>query len=206
MSSKNIEKAQSVITDCGFSKADEYTGVSDWQKVCERDDIDLIYIATSWALHTKFAIYAMEQGRHVAVEIHVAVTIKEAWQLVDTAERTQRHCMGLENCIHEPFQMVDSGLLGEIMHVEGGYIHDLRSRNFVEGEKEDSGWELKHLETRDGNIYPTHGFGPLCHVLNIHRGDRLNYLVSLSSNQAGMKQKNLERIPILPSVNINLVT
>ncbi len=198
LSTKNIEEAQSVITEGGFPKADEYTGLSDWKKVCERDDIDLIYIATSWNLHTDFAVYAMEQGRHVAVEIPAAVTIKEAWRLVDTAERTQRHCMGLENCIYEPFQMaayemVDAGLLGEIMHVEGGYIHDLRSRNFVEGEKEDSGWELTHLENRDGNIYPTHGFGPLCHVLNIHRGDRLNYLVSLSSNQAGMTEYTTEK-------------
>jgi hypothetical protein len=79
------------------------------------------------------------------------------------------------------------------MHVEGGYIHDLRSRNFVEGEKEDSGWELKHLEERDGNIYPTHGFGPLCHVLNIHRGDKLEYITSLSSNQVGMAEYTKEK-------------
>ena len=198
LASENIEKAQNVITENGFPKADEYTEASDWKKVCERDDIDLIYIATSWTLHTEFAVYAMEQGRHVGVEIPAAVTIDEAWKLVDTAERTQRHCMGLENCIYEAFQMAaynmaESGLFGEVMHVEGGYIHDLRSRNFIEGKKEDSGWELKHLEERDGNIYPTHGFGPLCHVLNIHRGDKLEYITSLSSNQAGMAEYTKEK-------------
>lgn len=195
---ENISKAQNIITEKGHIKAEEYTGLSDWKRVCERDDIDLVYIATKWEMHTEMAVYAMEQGRHVAVEIPGGQTVDECWQLVDTAEKTQRHCMALENCIYDTFpmatyNMVDTGLLGEIVHVEGAYIHNLRSRNFVNGEKTDSGWDLKHIEERDGNIYPTHGFGPLCHVLNIHRGDKLEYIVSLSSKQFGMTEYTKEK-------------
>jgi len=198
LNEKNISKAQKIIEEKGLPKAEEYTGTDDWKKVCEREDIDLVYICTKWELHTELAVYAMEQGRHVAVEIPGGQTIEECWQLVDTAERTQRHCMALENCIYEPFpmatyKMVEDCLLGEVVHVEGGYIHNLRTRNFVEGERTDSGWDLKHLETRDGNIYPTHGFGPLCHLLNIHRGDKLEYVVSLSSKQFGLTEYTKEK-------------
>ena len=195
---KNINKAQKIIKEKKFPNADEYNGKDDWKKVCEREDIDLVYICTKWEMHTELAVYAMEQGRHVAVEIPGGQTIEECWQLVDTAERTQRHCMALENCIYEAFpmatyKMVEDGLLGEIVHVEGGYIHNLRTRNFVEGERTDSGWDLKHIENRNGNIYPTHGFGPLCHVLNIHRGDKLEYVVSLSSKQFGLTEYTKEK-------------
>jgi predicted dehydrogenase len=195
---KNIEKAQEIINKKGFPKAEAYNGLEDWKTVCQREDIDLVYICTKWELHTKQAVYAMEQGRHVAVEIPGGQTIEECWELVDTAEKTQRHCIALENCIYETFpmatyKMVENGLLGEIVHVEGGYIHNLRTRNFVEGERTDSGWDLKQIETRDGNIYPTHGFGPLCHVLNIHRGDKLEYLVALSSKQIGITEYTKEK-------------
>ncbi len=193
----NINKVQSVLTESGLPKAEEYTGQTDWEEVCKRDDIDLLYIATKWEMHTEQAVYAMKQGKHVAVEIPAGQTVEECWQLVDTAERTQRHCMGLENCIYDTFpmatyKMVEDGLLGEVVHVEGGYIHNLRTRNFVDGEKTDSGWDLDHLENRDGNIYPTHGFGPICHVLNIHRGDKLEHIVSMSSKQVGMTEYTRE--------------
>lgn len=189
----SIDQAQNIITKKGFPKAEEYSGLEGWKEVCKRDDIDLVYIATKWEMHTEQAVYAMEHGKHVAVEIPGGQTVEECWKLVDTAEKTQRHCIALENCIYDSFpmavyNMVDSGLLGEIVHVEGGYIHNLRSRIFIDNEKTESAWDLSHLENRDGNIYPTHGFGPLCHVLNIHRGDKLEYIVSLSSKQSGMSE------------------
>lgn len=185
----SVQKVQQTLTTKGFPKADIYTGEQDWKRICERDDIDLVYIATHWDLHTPIAVYAMEHGKHVAIEVPAALTIEECWQLVDTAERTRRHCMQLENCNYDFFEittlnMAQHGLFGEIVHCEGAYIHDLRRLNFSDYYWDQ--WRLKHLEKRDGNTYPTHGLGPICHIMNIHRGDRLSYLVSMSSDQFGM--------------------
>lgn len=186
-----VERAQKMLAEAGKPKADEYTGAEDWKKICERDDIDLIYICTHWDLHTPIAVYAMEHGKHVATEVPAALTIDECWQLVNTAEITQRHCMQLENCNYDFFEMAtlnmaQQGVFGEIVHCEGAYIHDLRWLNFDDTTGYWNMWRLKHLEKEDGNTYPTHGFGPLCHIMNIHRGDKLNYLVSVSSDQFGM--------------------
>jgi len=188
---ENVEKAQKMLIEAGKPKADEYTGAEDWKRICERDDIDLIYVCTHWDLHTPIAVYAMEQGKHVALEVPAALTIDECWQLVNTAERTQKHCMQLENCNYDFFEMAtlnmaQKGLFGEIVHGEGAYIHDLRWLNFNDSTGYWNMWRLKHLEKEDGNTYPTHGFGPICHIMNIHRGDKLNYLVSVSTNQFGM--------------------
>ncbi len=187
-----VERAQEMLLDAGKPKADEYTGEEDWKKICERDDIDLIYICTHWDLHTPIAVYAMEHGKHVATEVPAALTIDECWQLVNTAEKTRKHCMMLENCNYDFFEMAtlnmaQKGLFGEIVHAEGAYIHDLRHGYLF---NEENGywnmWRLKHLEKEDGNTYPTHGLGPLCHIMNIHRGDKMNYLVSVSSDQFGL--------------------
>jgi predicted dehydrogenase len=187
---ENVARSQQMLAERGQPPAAEYTGVDDWKKVCEREDIDLIYICTHWDLHTPIAVYAMEQGKHVATEVPAALTIDECWQLVNTAEKTRRHCMQLENCNYDFFEiatlnMVQQGLLGEVMHCEGAYIHDLRFLLFDEKGYWDM-WRLKNLEKTDGNTYPTHGLGPICHIMNIHRGDRMDHLVSMSTNQVGM--------------------
>ncbi len=187
---ENIDKCQKILEDKGIAKADEYTGEEDWKKICERDDIDLIYVCTHWDLHTPIAVYAMEHGKHVATEVPAALTIDECWQLVNTAEQTQKHCMQLENCNYDFFEiatlnMAQKGLFGEIVHCEGAYIHDLRWLNFDENGYWNM-WRLKHLEKEDGNTYPTHGFGPIAHIMNLHRGDKMDYIVSMSSNQFGM--------------------
>lgn len=188
---ENLEKAQETLVEAGLEKADLYSDSLDWKKICEREDIDLIYICTHWDLHTPIAVYAMENGKHVASEVPAALTIEECWELVNTAERTQMHCMQLENCNYDFFEMAtlnmaQQGLFGEIIHAEGAYIHDLRWLNFMEEGGYWNMWRLKHLEKEDGNTYPTHGFGPICHAMNIHRGDKLNYLVSISTDQFGM--------------------
>jgi len=187
---ENVARSQEMLAERGQPPAAEYTGPDDWKKICEREDIDLIYVCTHWDLHTPIAVYAMEQGKHVALEVPAALTIEECWQLVNTAERTRRHCMQLENCNYDFFEiatlnMVQQGLLGEVMHCEGAYIHDLRALLFDEEGYWDM-WRLHHLEKTDGNTYPTHGLGPLCHIMNIHRGDRMDHLVSMSTNQVGM--------------------
>ncbi|MDR0711534.1 MAG: Gfo/Idh/MocA family oxidoreductase, partial [Prevotellaceae bacterium] len=127
----NLDRVQENLAKRNFPKADEYIGEDAWKKVCERDDIDLIYICTHWLLHTPMAVYAMEHGKHVAIEVPAARTIDECWQLVNTAEKTRKHCMQLENCCYDFFEMAtlnmaQQGVFGEVVHVEGAYIHDLR--------------------------------------------------------------------------------
>jgi predicted dehydrogenase len=188
---ENLDLAQEILKEGGFAEADTYSGTEDWKKVCEREDVDLVYVCTHWDLHTPIAVYAMEHGKHVATEVPAAISIDECWQLVNTAEKTRRHCMQLENCNYDFFEMatlnmVRQGLLGEIVHAEGAYIHDLRESIFNEEDGYWEMWRLRHNQTRNANLYPTHGFGPICHILNIHRGDKMEYLVSLASDQFGM--------------------
>lgn len=188
---EQLEKAQLLLQERGLPPAETYSGPEDWKKVCERDDVDLIYVCTHWDMHTPIAVYAMEHGKHVATEVPAALSIDECWQLVNTSEKTRRHCMMLENCNYDFFEMATlnmarHGLFGEIVHVEGAYIHDLRDHLFNEGDGYWNMWRLRHNETRNANLYPTHGFGPLCHILNIHRGDKLEYMVTLASDQFGM--------------------
>ncbi|MDZ4204956.1 MAG: Gfo/Idh/MocA family oxidoreductase [Bacteroidales bacterium] len=187
----NVEKSQQLIQESGKPLAVGYTGEEDWKLICERDDVDLVYICTHWELHAPIAVYAMEHGKHAATEVPAALTIDECWQLVNAAEKTRRHCMMLENCNYDFFEMAtlnmaQQGLLGEIVHVEGAYIHDLRWLNFNDSTGYWNMWRLKHNQEKDGNLYPTHGLGPIAHILNIHRGDKMNYLVSVSSKQFGM--------------------
>ncbi len=166
-----------------------YSHPDDWKKICEREEVDLVYNCTHWALHTPIAVYAMLHGKHVAVEVPAALTVEECWQLVETAEATRRHCMMLENCCYDPFElatlrMAEKGLFGEIVHTEGAYIHDLRKLNF-DPDGYYGMWSIRYNTTHNGNPYPTHGLGPLCQLLKIHREDRLDYLVSVSGGQFG---------------------
>ena len=163
-----------------------------WMKLCEQKDLDLVYIATPWALHTPIAVYAMKQGKHVCVEVPAAKTIDECWQLVETSESTRKHCMMLENCCYDFFElltlnMVRQGLLGDIVHGEGAYLHFLLDQNFSKDYYYDF-WRLKE-NLRNGNLYPTHGLGPVAQVMNINRGDRMEVLVSRQSQDFSMHAK-----------------
>ena len=188
----NIDRVQVSLTRAGRPAADAYTGEEDWKKVCERDDIDLVYTATPWFLHTPIAVYAMEQGKHVISEIPLARTIEDCWQLVNTAERTRRHCMMLENTCYDFFEMAtlnmaQQGLFGEVVHVEGAYIHDLKSYMFSDRTANErpnywNFWRLKENAARNAALYPMHGLGPIAQILNINRGDKMDYLVALGSN------------------------
>jgi predicted dehydrogenase len=176
---------------------DIYTGaVDEWKRMCDRKDIDLVYIATPWALHTPMAVYAMNQGKHVCTEVPAAKTIAECWQLVTVSERTRKHCIILENCCYDFFELLTlnmnrQGLLGEIVHGEGAYIHTLLEANFGKTSYYDM-WRLKE-NFRNGNLYPTHGLGPVAQALNINRGDKMDFLVAMSGNdfQMGAMAKTL---------------
>ena len=183
LSQENINKAQEYLDKAGRPRAAEYTGSDDaWKRVCERDDIDLIYVTTPWSTHVEMSLYAMECGKHVVVEVPAAFTMEELWQIVDTSERTRKHCMMLENCIYDFFEltalnMAQHGVFGEILHVEGGYIHNLDHSM----RRTDRTWRIDHLRKFRGDAYPTHGLGPVCLVLNIHRGDRFKTLVAMDT-------------------------
>ena len=126
-----VENVQTnILEGRGLPRAAAYTGREAWKELCERDDIDLVYICTNWQTHVPMAVYAMQQGKHVAVEVPAATSIEECWQLVDVAEQTQRHCMMLENCCYDFFEltalnMAQQGMFGELIHGEGAYIHNL---------------------------------------------------------------------------------
>ena len=193
-----VTKAQNFLRAKGLLAAAEYSGAEDWKKVCERTDIDLVYVCTHWDLHTPIAVYAMEQGKHVAVEVPAALTIDECWQLVNTAEKSRRHCMMLENCCYDFFEMAtlnmaQQGLFGEITNCEGAYIHDLRYLLFNDTTGYWNSWRLQHNTTEDGNLYPTHGLGPIAQIMDIHRGDKMNYLVSMSTDQFGLTAEAIKR-------------
>jgi hypothetical protein len=193
-----VEAAQQILTKAGRPKAEAFSGKEGWKAMCQRPDIDLIYICTPWRLHTPMAVYAMKNGKHAAVEVPAAVTIDECWQLVETSEKYKKHCMMLENCCYDFFElltlnMARQGLFGELVHAEGAYIHDLRDLNFDKTKGYADMWRLKENASRNGNLYPTHGLGPIAQCLNINRGDAMDFLVSMSSNDFSMKQIAKER-------------
>ena len=190
---ENLKLAQDVLKKFGKPLADCYSSGDAWQELCQRQDIDLVYICTDWLTHTDIAVYAMQQDKHAALEVPAAMTVKDCWRLVDTAEQTQRHCMMLENCCYDSYalttlNMVKKGVFGEITHAEGAYIHDIRRHYFAEANQGGfhNHWIKLYSQTHTGNPYPTHGLGPICQWLGIHRGDRMEYLVSMSSRQAGL--------------------
>jgi hypothetical protein len=189
---ERVEAAKKRIARSGQDPATYSGGTEDWKKLCERNDIDLIYIATPWNMHSPMAVYAMEHGKHVCIEVPAARTIDECWQLVETSERTRRHCMMLENCCYDFFElltlnMARQGFFGEIVHCEGAYLHDLLEGNFSKRKYWDF-WRLRENAERNGNIYPTHGLGPVCQVMNINRGDKMEFLVSVASNDFMMNE------------------
>jgi len=175
---------------------DVYTGAEDWKKVCEREDIDLIIVTTPWYMHAMMSVYAMKQGKHVASEVPAAGTLEECWQLVETAEETRRHIMMMENYCYLPFQLLTlnlarQGFFGEVVHGDCAYNTSKMGNNFSKNMYWDMWW-LKQYANRKGNIYPTHGLGPVSTIMNINRGDKFEYLVSVESNDFMMKARAQE--------------
>lgn len=204
---QNTKEIQQVLLTHEKPLADAYTGIDDWRLICERSDIDLVYICTERSLHTPIAVYAMQCGKHVAIEVPAANTVEECWQLVNTAEETQKHCIMLENCCYgfdelTVLNMKQQGVLGEIFHAEGAYIHDLRQLDFDAKKHYLDVWKMQ------GNPYPTHGLGPLCQLLEIHRSDSLAWLSSVSSGQFNYPQKVSEEFKqacVLGNINTTIL-
>lgn len=174
---QKIAKAQGHNPDLYFA------GEEDWKNICNRDDIDLIYNCTTWEWHVPIAIYAMEHGQHVGLEVPAATSIEDCWRLVETSEKTRKHCVILENCCYDFFElltlsMVRQGVFGEVVHGEGAYIHNHTKGKFPTSEQFWGG----DRNFRNANIYPTHGLGPICQIMDVNRGDKLEYLTTMATH------------------------
>lgn len=176
-----------------------FTGGPDaFRELVKRDDIDLVYTATPWEFHVPVVLAAMEAGKHAATEVPAAYSLEDCWKLVDTSERTRRHCLMLENCNYGynellVLQMVKSGAFGELKHAGAAYNHDLRAILF---ENRDEGlWRRRHHTLRNSNLYPTHGLGPVAFMLGINRGDAFDYLVSMSTPELGLTKWRKDHEP-----------
>ncbi len=188
---EKVKRAQG-LAEKALGKAPEgYTaGEHDFEKVLTRDDIDLAVIATPWQWHTPMALFAMRNGKHAAVEVPAAVTLDQCWDLVNTSEKTRRHCIMLENCCYGynellVLNIVRAGLLGQLTHGAAAYNHDLRATLFAN--RGEGLWRRDWHLTHDGNLYPTHGLGPVARYMDINRGDRFDYMVSMSSPAKGLE-------------------
>ncbi len=187
---EKVARIQKLVVEAGQPEPEGYSrGPTDFLRLCDRSDLDLVYNATPWEWHVPICVAAMKAGKHAATEVPAAMTIDDCWRLVETAERTSRHCIMMENCCYDRPEMlclnlVRQGLLGEVLAAEAGYCHDLRALKFSnEGE---GLWRRAHSVARNANLYPTHGLGPVAQCMDINRGDRFAYLVSMSSPSRGL--------------------
>ncbi len=186
-----VAASQKTLEKMKRPKAKEYSGEDGWKALCDSNDIDLVYTPTPWHLHTPIAVRAMKNGKHAATEVPGAKTIDECWEMVETSEKTRKHCMMLENCCYDFFElltlnMARQGLLGEIVHAEGAYIHDLTKDWLFNKNAYADMWRLKENIGHNGSLYPTHGLGPVAQCMNINRGDKFDHLVSMSTNDFTM--------------------
>ncbi len=193
-----LAQAVDHVVTAGQPTPATFTGGDGWRQLLDLD-LDLVLVATPWATHTPYAVAAMEAGKHVAVEVPVATTLEECWQLVETSERTRRHCVMLENCCYDYWEtlvrrMVNAGLLGTITHAECAYFHDLRHM-LLEDRSEGLWRRNAHIE-RNGNLYPTHGLGPVAKILGIGDGDEFDYLISMSSLEKGLSEYRDGVLPV----------
>ncbi|SPE37495.1 Glycosyl hydrolase family 109 protein [Candidatus Sulfopaludibacter sp. SbA3] len=193
-----VARAQNKLVKAGKPSPAAYTnGDHAFEEMVKRDDLDLVLVATPWIWHVPMAVAAMKQGKHVGVEVPAARTLEDCWLLVDTSENTRRHCMQLENCCYGynellVWNLVKAGVLGDLTHGACAYNHDLRSVLF--SNNGEGLWRrFEHLD-RNGNLYPTHGLGPVAHYMDINGADRFDYLVSMSSLVASLPAYRKEHL------------
>ena len=182
----SCEAAVAQVVKAGHkAPAAYFASDEDYKNMLDRDDIDAVVIATPWEWHVRMAVDAMNRGKHAFVEVPAAITLEGAWDLVNTSEKTRKHCMMMENVNYGReelmvLNMARMGVFGELLHGEAAYIHDLRGQ-MHEIEHGTGSWRTLHYAKRNGNLYPTHGLGPVAQYMNINRGDRMDYLSSVSS-------------------------
>lgn len=187
---EKVERMQRLVLAAGRPRPAGYSrGPEDFRRMCEEEDLDLVFNATPWEWHAPVCAAAMRNGKHAATEVPLAVRIEECWELVELAEATGRHCVMMENVCYDRTElmilnMVRQGVFGELVHAECGYLHDLRELKL--GDYYEGRWRIKHSIRRNGDLYPTHGIGPVAQWMNVNRGNRFDYLVSMSSKSRGL--------------------
>lgn len=189
---ERAEKCQQDLRERNLPPADIYFGEKGYEEICKRPDVDLVYIATDWDHHFPVAKYAMEHGKHAAVEVPSAMNLDECWQLIDLSEKTRKHCMILENCCYDYYElnalnMAQNGVFGEVLRAEGAYIHNLDDfwgaywHNPSDSLSKKVGWRMAYNSKNRGDVYATHGLGPVAQCLDIHRGDRFTVLTAMDT-------------------------
>ena len=189
---ERAEACQKFLRDRGLMPADIYYGEKGYEELCKRPDIDLVYVATDWNHHYPVAKYAMENGKHAAIEVPSAMNLEQCWSLIDLSEQTLLHCFILENCCYDYYEMnalnmAQQGVFGEIIRAEGAYIHALDAfwgsywQDPADNDVDNLHWRLKYNMENRGDLYATHGLGPVAQCMNIHRGDRFTTLVAMDT-------------------------
>ncbi|MDE6378358.1 MAG: Gfo/Idh/MocA family oxidoreductase, partial [Duncaniella sp.] len=195
---ERAEKCQEYIEKAGLLPATVYSGADGYKELCSRPDIDLVYIAPDWDHHFPIAKCALENGKHAAIEVPSAMNLEQCWELIDLSEKNRKHCMILENCCYDWFEldalsMAQAGLLGEIIRAQGAYIHCLdpfweHYWSDLENDPDHLGWRMKYNMENRGDVYPTHGLGPVAQALDIHRGDRFTLLTAMDTKSVRGKE------------------
>jgi predicted dehydrogenase len=187
----NLARSLRAVTDAGRPQPKSYgeRGPRDFERMLGEEQLDLVLTATPWEWHAPVMLAAMRAGVHAATEVPMAVTLDECWELVETAEQTKRHCVMMENCCYDRpemmiMNMMRQGLFGELLHAECGYLHDLRRLKLTDYYYDR--WRVKHSITRNGDLYPTHGIGPVAQWLDINRGNRFDHLVAMATKSRGL--------------------
>jgi predicted dehydrogenase len=195
----NLARSRKAVTDAGRPQPTGYgdRGPLDFERMIGEEQLDLVFTATPWEWHAPVMLAALRSGVHAATEVPMAVSLDECWELVETAERTQRHCIMMENCCYDRpemmiLRMVRQGLFGELLHAECGYLHDLRRLKLTDFYYDR--WRVKHSIGRNGDLYPTHGIGPVAQWLDINRGNQFDHLVSMSTMSRGLNRWAAEHI------------
>ena len=189
---KRAEACQADLRKAGLMPADIYSGEKGYEELCKRNDIDLVYIATDWNHHYPVAKFAMEHGKHTAIEVPSAMNLEQCWSLIDLAEQTRLHCFILENCCYDEYEMnalamAQAGVFGNIIRAEGAYIHglewfwDLYWKDPNDNDKDNLHWRMKYNQENRGDVYATHGLGPVAQCMDIHRGDRFTTLIAMDT-------------------------
>ena len=189
---ERAEKSQDFLRKVGLAPAAIYSGEKGYEELCKRDDIDLVYIATDWNHHFPVAMCAMENGKHAAIEVPSAMNLEQCWELIDLSEKTRQHCFILENCCYDYYEMnalamKQDGVFGEIIRAEGAYIHELSDfwkaywKDPNDNDKDNLHWRMKYNMENRGDVYATHGLGPVAQCMDIHRGDRFTTLIAMDT-------------------------
>ena len=193
---QRADACQQALEKASMPRAAVYHGEKGYEELCARNDLDLVYIATDWVHHFPVARCALEHGKHVAVEVPSAMNLHEIWALIDLVEQKRLHCMILENCCYDFFElnslsMAQQGVFGEVIYAQGAYRHELSPYwdKYWNGNPNDRlQWRLRYNKDHRGDVYPTHGLGPIAQVMNIHRGDRMETLVAMDTRSFNGRQ------------------